>query len=101
MTNERSQAYVRVMKTLADMGQAKLHDLERQRVRNAADILLFAPDDDPGAFDAMADVEQLVRHLIDSERWITERAERLAQDVADCGPEWSPAVPVAEPAHAA
>ena len=86
MTSERSLAYGRVMKTLEDLGPAKLHDLERQRVRNAADTLLFAPDEDPGAFDAVSDVERLVRDLIESGRWTAETAGRLADDVASCGP---------------
>ena len=59
MTSERSLAYGRVMKTLEDLGPAKLHDLERQRVRQAADALLFAPPQDPGAFDAITDIEHL------------------------------------------
>jgi hypothetical protein len=101
MTSERSTAYGRVMKTLEDIGPAKLHDLERQRIRQAADVLLFAPDQDPGAFDAMADIEQLARHLAESGRWTSERASKLADDVADCGPAWSPPVPVADPAQAA
>lgn len=89
MTSERSQAYGRVIKTLEDIGPAKLHDLERQRIRGAADVLLFAADQDPGALDAMADVEHLARHLAESGRWTAERAGRLADDVADCGPAWS------------
>jgi hypothetical protein len=86
MTSERSLAYGRVMKTLEDLGPAKLHDLERQRLRSAADTLLFAPPEDPAAFDAMTDVEHLTRHLIDSGRWTAEVADRLADDIAACGP---------------
>ena len=98
MTSERSTAYGRVMKTLEDLGPAKLHDLERQRIRHAADVLLFAPDEDPAAFDAIADIEHLARHLAETGRWTSERAALLADDVADCGPAWGPSVPVAEPA---
>ena len=86
MTSDRSQAYGRVIKTLDDMGPAKLHDLERQRLRNAADVLLFATPNDPAAFDAVTDVEQLTRFLIESERWAEESAQQLADDVAACGP---------------
>ena len=88
MTPDRSQAYTRVMKTLEDMGPAKLHDLERQRVRNAADVLLFAPPTDLGALDAMTDVDRLAQHLTESGRWTAERANQLADDVAACGPTW-------------
>jgi hypothetical protein len=87
MTSERSLAYGRVIKTLEDLGPAKLHDLERQRIRNAADTLLFAPPEDPAAFDAMTDVEHLMRDLVDAGRWTAETAERLADDVAACGPD--------------
>jgi hypothetical protein len=86
MTNERSLAYGRVMKTLEDLGPAKLHDLERQRLRNAADTLLFAPSEDPAAFDAVTDIERLTRDLVDAGRWTAETAERLADNVAACGP---------------
>src|SRR3954447_22137650 len=88
MTSERSLAYGRVMKTLEDLGPAKLHDLERQRVRQAADALLFAPPQDPGAFDAIADVEHLAQFLTESGRWTAETAGRMADDVAACGPEF-------------
>ena len=74
MTSERSLAYGRVMKTLEDLGPAKLHDLERQRVRQAADALLFAPPQDPGAFDAITDIEHLAEFLTDSGRWTAETA---------------------------
>ncbi len=96
MTNERSSAYGRVMKTLGELGPAKLHDLERQRIRNAADTLLFAPAHDPAAFDAMTDVESLMRALIDADRWTAETAQRLADDVAACAPPWVGELPVAE-----
>jgi hypothetical protein len=86
MTNERAQAYGRVMKTLEDMGPAKLHDLERHRIRTAADILLFAPPNDPAALDALTGVEQMFRHLSDSGRWTAQRANELSDDVAACGP---------------
>ena len=98
MTPERSASYSRVVKTLEDMGAAKLHDLERQRVRNAADVLLFATPDDPATFDALADIEGLARHLSETGRWTAERATELADDVAACGPSMYD-VPVAE--HAA
>jgi hypothetical protein len=98
MTPERSHAYARVMKTLDDMGPAKLHDLERQRVRNAADALLFAGPTDLLALDAMTDVERLMRHLADAGRWTVESADRLADDVAACGPSWLDGIPLSEAA---
>ena len=86
MTSERSLAYGRVMKTLEDLGPAKLHDLERQRVRQAADTLLFAGPTDPGADEAVVDIEHLARFLVETERWTPETAARLADDVVACGP---------------
>src|SRR5690349_3773448 len=88
MTSERSLAYGRVMKTLEDLGPAKLHDLERQRVRQAADTLLFATPEEPDVVDALSDIEQLTRFLVDSGRWNAETAARLADDVSACGPDF-------------
>ena len=101
MTPDRSNAYGRVIKTLEDMGPSKLHDLERMRIRNAADTLLFAAADDQPALDAIADVEHLARHLIDTGRWAAERARALADDVAACGPSLAEDVPVLEERAAA
>jgi hypothetical protein len=75
------------MKTLHDMGPAKLHSAERHIVRDAADVLLFAAGtDDVDAFEALAIVERLMADLVANERWTTESARRLADDVAACGP---------------
>lgn len=91
MTNERSLAYGRVMKTLQDLGPAKLHDLERERVRQAADALLFAMPSDAGQAEAVTDIEHLARSLVESGRWTRESAARLADDVIGCGPGLEPA----------
>ena len=40
MTSERTQAYGRVVKTLEDLGPAKLQPAEQDRVRDAADQLV-------------------------------------------------------------
>ena len=88
MTSERSQAYGRVMRTLDDVGPAKLTELERERIRAAADTLFFAEDlgSDGEAREAVSDVTALARHLVDSERWLDESARKLLQDVLACGP---------------
>ena len=44
MTSERTQAYGRVVKTLEDLGPAKLQPAEQDRIREAADNLIFAAD---------------------------------------------------------
>ena len=56
MTSERTQAYGRVLRTLEDVGPAKLHESEQTRIRLAADELIFAEAlDDARA--TLADVE--------------------------------------------
>lgn len=87
MNSERSQSYGRVVKTLEDMAAAKLFAEEERRIRDAADTLLFSDSiDAPGAREALADLESLRLHLVESERWSPERAAMLADDVAACGP---------------
>jgi hypothetical protein len=87
MTSDRAKAYGRIVSTIEDLGAAKLQDPEIQRIRDAADTLLFSESiDAPGAREALDDVEDLTRHLVESDRWTEERAQRLFADVAECGP---------------
>ena len=76
------------MRTLEDLGPAKLLDSERERVRAAADTLFFSEDlgTDAEAREAVADMTALARHLVESERWIEESARRLLEDLTACGP---------------
>ena len=85
MTTERTQAYGRVVKTLDDIGPTKLQPAEQARIREAADTLIFAaaPEESEAA---MADVEELVEHLVASGRWTEERAGVLLDDLLACGP---------------
>lgn len=85
MNTERTQAYGRVVKTLEDVGPAKLQRAELQRVRDAADTLIFAFDLDE-ARAALEDIDALVEHLVDSGRWSDERAQQLVDDILACGP---------------
>ena len=85
MNSERTQAYGRVVKTLEDLGPAKLQTDEQARVREAADTLIFAVDLEE-ARTAMADVDALAEHLVASDRWSEERAKQLVDDLLDCGP---------------
>ena len=82
MDNARSEAYGRVMKTLAESGPVELSADEQQTIRTAADALLFEGD----GYDELAAVEDLVQQLVDAERWDAERGRRLVDDVASCGP---------------
>jgi hypothetical protein len=76
------------MRTLEDIGPAKLLDSERERIRSAADTLFFAEDlsTDAEAREAVSDMSALARHLVESERWIEESASRLLSDLTACGP---------------
>lgn len=93
MSPERSSAYRRVMNTLGDVGPSKLLESEQQRIRYAADNLIFSADldGDAEAREALADVESLCRVLVDSGRWEQVSATRLAEDLYKCGPA-SPAI---------
>jgi predicted dinucleotide-binding enzyme len=87
MTNERASAYGRVVATLDEVGATKLQPGEVERIRHAADTLLFCESaDDPAGRQALEDVEELAMHLIDTGRWLDTRARALADDVAACGP---------------
>jgi hypothetical protein len=88
MTPERADAYRRVIQTLEDLGPSKLLGEEQDRIRRAADDLIFSRDlmEDVAARQALEDVERLCRAFIDSGRWEEASAMRLAEDVAQCGP---------------
>ena len=85
MTSERTHAYGRVVKTLDDLGPTKLQPAEQERIRDAADTLIFAATAEE-VRPALADVQALAQHLVASERWSEERAEQLVDDVEACGP---------------
>jgi len=85
MTADRTQAYGRVVKTLEDLGPAKLQPHEQELIRDAADTLIFAADLDE-ARSALAAVETLAEHLAASGRWTSERTEHLVADLLSCGP---------------
>jgi hypothetical protein len=95
MTSQRSQAYGRVMKMLADMGASKLHPQERELIRETADMLLFAQDVEGefAAQGALVDVRELAERLVEADRWLFETADRLIQDLEETGPATT-AVPV-------
>jgi len=82
MDNVRSEAYGRVIKTLADTGTVELSADEQQTIRTAADALLFDGD----GYDELAAVEDLVQQLVDAGRLSAERGRQLVDDVAACGP---------------
>jgi hypothetical protein len=88
MSPERTQAYRRVMRTIDELGPSKLLSSEQDRIRHAADNLIFSSDlaSDEPALDALRDIDELCAALVDSGRWETATAERLDRDVRACGP---------------
>jgi hypothetical protein len=84
MNSERSQAYGRVMKTLADLGPAKLHEREQDLIRDAADTLLFS--DDESGEKVLLQVGEMAANLVDSGRLLDETADQLLRDLEGCGP---------------
>jgi hypothetical protein len=93
MSPERTQAYGRVMHTLNELGPSKLLADEQDRVRDAADTLIFASDliEDPTAVEALGDIEALCTALVQSGRWTEITAARLSKDLRACGPGLVPA----------
>jgi hypothetical protein len=84
---ERTQAYRRVMYTLDELGPSKLLDAEQDRIRHAADNLIFASDiHQDAAQEALIDTELLCSTLVDSGRWTEPTAQQLAGDLRECGP---------------
>jgi hypothetical protein len=88
MTPERTAAYRRVIHTIDELGPSKLLAAEQDRLRAAADALLFSQDPvtDVAAHEALEDAERLCRTLVENGRWEQVTAMRLADDVAHCGP---------------
>ena len=90
MTNERTQAYGRVVQTLAELGPTKLLAGEQARIRDAADTLIFSASLEE-ARDSLRDMGSLAEHLLDSGRWLEERVDTLISDILACGPSAVPA----------
>jgi hypothetical protein len=88
MSPERTQAYRRVLLTLQELGPSKLLADEQERIRQAADNLIFSADlADADALQALAETESLCHALVDSGRWTEMTAARLAKDLRECGPD--------------
>jgi hypothetical protein len=92
MSPNRTQAYRRVMLTLDELGPSKLQPAEQERIRLAADNLVFSSDlmTDAEATQALSDVKELCDVLVGSGRWEQVTADRLVDDLRGCGPELEP-----------
>ena len=88
MSPERTYAYRRVLQTLDELGPSKLQSGEQDRIREAADSLIFCEDlhADGDAQEALSDSRLLLENLVDSGRWEQVTADRLAEDIRGCGP---------------
>jgi hypothetical protein len=77
------------MHTLDELGPSKLLDEEQDRIRRAADNLIFASDleQDGPARAALDDTGRLCRSLVESGRWEKVTAAQLGNDLRACGPE--------------
>jgi hypothetical protein len=77
-----------VIKTVRDIGPAKLRSSEQALTRLAADSLLFCADmvDDRSARAAFSDFEAMRERLVATGRWTAQRAAQFAEDVWACGP---------------
>jgi hypothetical protein len=86
-TSERSQAYGRVVRTLDHLGPTKLLPHEQDIIREAADTLLFTEGPPAGTApgEAVAAIEAVAAHLVQTERWTPDRASLLVDDVLACG----------------
>jgi len=97
MTPQRSHAYGRVMRTLEELGPAKLLAHEQDGIRDAADSMVFSRDlaASHDARHAYRAIEDLAAQLVDSGRWTAQRADRLLDDLWACGPGCDAAASVA------
>ena len=88
MSPERANAYSRVLHTLDELGAAKLQPTEQERIRYAADSLIFCADllDDDATRDSLEDTELLCEVLVESGRWERVTADQLIADLRGCGP---------------
>jgi hypothetical protein len=89
MSPDRAHAYQRVLRTLDELGPSKLQPNEQERIRYAADSLIFCADllEDDATRDSLEDTELLFEVLVESGRWERVTADRLSDDLRGCGPE--------------
>ena len=98
MTRERAFAYSNLIWLLDTEALGELHAPEAERVREAADALVFAKNlyGAPAQL-ALLDIEDLADALVDDERWADATASLLVECVADCGPRFAALTRTSQP----
>lgn len=88
VTSRRAEAYGRVVRILNGPDGEELRPEELERIRHAADSLIFCEDIelDSDARDAADEIADLAVDLVESGRWEEDTAEALVSDVLACGP---------------
>jgi hypothetical protein len=88
VTSRRAEAYGRVVRILSGPDAEELRPEELERIRLAADSLLFCEDVelDSDARAAADEIADLAVELVESGRWDEDTAEALVSDVLACGP---------------
>jgi hypothetical protein len=88
VTSRRAEAYGRIVRVLNGPDAHELRPEEVERIRLAADSLLFCEDmeQDSDARDAADEIADLAVELVESGRWDEDAAEALVSDVLACGP---------------
>ena len=79
--SRRSQAYLRVMETLRELGESKLLEAERDALREACDALIFS---EGHAASALRDATSICENLAESGRWRPSRACSLLAAIEGC-----------------
>jgi hypothetical protein len=76
------------MTVISADGDAALEPAEKEVLREASDALFFCEDIalDEDAREALSRVSDLAGQLVGAERWDPELAERVLQNLEDCGP---------------
>jgi hypothetical protein len=76
------------MRTVSATGGGQLEPAEQEILREAADAMFFCEDItlDDDARDAVSRVSDLAGRLVGADRWDPELAERVMEDLEDCGP---------------
>ena len=70
MSPERTNAYRRVLNTVAELGPTKLQDDEQDQIRYAADSLIFCADlgEDKAIAEALIETQLMLDVLVESGR---------------------------------